>query len=337
MFNNINSIKVVEGCSTSSLSSEILESSIPLHLKGLASGWPAVELAQGSGVGFCRYASRFYRGAPINAAYGVSSENKRVFYNDDLSGFNYERKRVTLIELCKQILEFETLENAPVRYIDSALLDQVLPGFRSENDLLLEGLNPRVGLWVGNRTIVAPHFDTPNNIACVITGRRRFTLFPPDQIENLYVGPLDYNPGGAAISLVDMQNPDFKKHPRFKDALAHAQVAELGPGDAIYIPSMWWHSVEGLEGFNSMVNYWWETTPKYLGVPLDALFHSLLSIKGRPIQEKQHWKKIFEYYVFDSNSSTFDHIPDERKGVLDELDEVQARRLRGLLLKFLNC
>ena len=31
---------------------------------------------------------------------------------------------------------------------------------------------------------------------------------------------------------------------------AQAQVAELGPGDAVLIPGMWWHAIEALDGFN---------------------------------------------------------------------------------------
>ena len=87
-------------------------------------------------------------------------------------------------------------------------------------------------LWIGNRTRTAAHFDLPQNIACVISGRRRFTVFPIGQLPNLYVGPLDFTPAGQAISLVDFHAPDFERYPRFREALRHAQVAELEPGDA---------------------------------------------------------------------------------------------------------
>src|SRR5206468_367295 len=82
---------------------------------------------------------------------------------------------------------------------------------------------------------------------------RRFTLFPPEQLQNLYVGPLDFNPAGQAISLVDHAAPDLERFPRYAEALQHAQVAELEAGDAIFIPSMWWHAVEALAPFNALV------------------------------------------------------------------------------------
>ena len=137
-------------------------------------------------------------------------------------------------------------------------------------------------LWLGNHSLIAPHFDFPSNIACCVAGRRRFLLFPPDQVANLYVGPWDLTPAGQAISLVDTRQPDLQRHPNFKIAMTHALTAELKPGDVIYLPSLWWHQVESLSSVNGLVNYWWtETSPVY-GAPMDALTHALMAIKSLP-------------------------------------------------------
>ena len=58
----------------------------------------------------------------------------------------------------------------------------------------IEGVPPR--LWLGNAIKVATHYDQMENIGIVVTGRRRFTLFPPEQVANLYMGPIELTPAG---------------------------------------------------------------------------------------------------------------------------------------------
>ena len=189
---------------------------------------------------------------------------------------------------------------------------------------------------IGNRTRIAAHYDIPDNVACVAVGRRRFTLFPPDQLRNLYIGPIDVTPAGQSISLVDFHDPDFERFPGFRDALEHAQVAELEPGDAIFIPGMWWHHVEGLDDLNVLVNYWWRDVPAFLGNPLDALNHALLSIRDLPREQRDIWRDVFEHYVFGDENEAVSHIPPNARGVLSAVTDESARRLRALLIRNLN-
>jgi hypothetical protein len=161
-------------------------------------------------------------------------------------------------------------------------------------------------------------------------------LFPPDQFRNLYLGPIDNTPAGRAVSMVDFHAPDFAAHPRFGDALDRAKLAELDPGDALFIPSMWWHHVEGLSPFNILLNYWWRDTPRFLGQPQDALNHAMLSIRDLPPEEKVIWRDLFEHYVFTSPDDLSDHIPAEARGVLAPLTAESAGRLRAFLLRTLS-
>jgi hypothetical protein len=136
--------------------------------------------------------------------------------------------------------------------------------------------------------------------------------------------------------MVDFHAPDFAAHPRFADALSAAQVAVLEPGDALFIPSMWWHHVEGLAPFNILMNYWWRDTPRWLGQPQDALNHAILSIRDLPAADKAIWRALFEHYVFDSGSHLTDHIPEGGRGVLAPLTAETAGRLRSFLLRTLS-
>jgi len=138
------------------------------------------------------------------------------------------------------------------------------------------------------------------------------------------------------VSVVDVDQPDFDRHPRFRDALASAQTATLEPGDAIFIPGLWWHHVRSLEPFNVLVNYWWRSAPGYLGSPLPALQHAMWALRDLPAREKQAWAKIFQYYVFGPGEQAGQHLPEAARGELAPFDETQARRMRAQLLGRLN-
>jgi hypothetical protein len=201
---------------------------------------------------------------------------------------------------------------------------------------MFERNRPTVSIWIGNRTTATAHFDFSNNIACCLVGRRRFTLFPPEQVANLYPGPFQPTPGGQVVSMVDFRDPDFARYPRFREALASAEVAELEPGDALFYPAMWWHHVEALDAFNVMINYWWNVSPAFVDTPMTTLLHGILSLRDRPDQEKQAWRALFDYYVFGDPELPAAHLPEHARGALAPLDETSARRLRAELLQRLN-
>ena len=202
----------------------------------------------------------------------------------------------------------------PALYVGSTTLDTCLPGFRAaERPAACGAREPLVSMWLGNRTRIAAHYDLPDNLACVVAGRRRFTLFPPDELANLYIGPLDFTPAGQAISLVDFAQPDLERFPRFAaGAGARAQVAELEPGDALFIPSLWWHHVEALDAFNVLVNYWWRAVAGlhgYADERADAGAAEPCATCRRPARGLA---RLFDHYVFEADEDTAAHIPNAR-------------------------
>lgn len=325
------SVKELEGIGPDAIPADVLFATEPVVLKGFVDSWPMVQAAKSGTTDAISYLRRFCRNQEILVFKGEPEIEGRFFYNDDLSGFNFGRVNSTFEFMLELFESLSGGDDEPSYYIGSTAVDLALPGLRAENDIALDAQQPLVSIWMGNRTRIAAHFDNPRNIACIGAGRRRFTLFPPEQLANLYVGPLDFTPAGQAISLVDFAQPDFERFPLFKEALQNALVAELEAGDALYLPSLWWHHVEALESFNVLVNYWWRDDPAAMGTPMDALIHALLNIRGLTAEQKRDWKKMFEHYVFDGNPDAFAHIPDSRLGVLGNLDAATARQLRDML------
>ena len=285
---------------------------------------------------FSRYLAAFDNGSRVDAILMPPQACGRISYNDAMDGFNFVRNRLPVSAILEQLSRYALFEDPPAVAVQSALVSACLPGFAVENRLA--ALDPAVAprIWIGNRVTVPAHFDESQNVACVVTGKRRFTLFPPEQVANLYVGPLDFAPTGAAMSMVNITAPDFGRFPRFRDALAAAFVADLGPGDAIFIPTLWWHHVESLDRtLNVLVNYWWNGTLGSVdrtASAMDCLLHSLLNVKPMPPELRSAWASLFDHYVFHASGDDLAHIPEHRRGVLGTLSPEAARRVRELLI-----
>jgi hypothetical protein len=338
-FDQINRrIAEIAGCDPQSLPQEVLRAGQPVVLRGLVERWPMAQAGRASAGEAVAYLQRFVRDAapPAVVSVGPPEINGRFFYNHDLSDFNFRREHVPMGVVLSTLLKYTAQESPPAIYVASTTIDTWLPGFRDENDLALNVPEPLASIWIGNRTRIPAHQDLPDNLACVVAGRRRVTLFPPQQLANLYIGPLDFTPAGQAVSLVDFEAPDFDRFPRFADALEQAQVAELGPGDAVFIPSMWWHYMQALEGFNVLVNYWWRQAAAWMDTPMNTLMLAIMTLRDLPPHERGTWQDVFRHYVFSAGEGTNAHIPENARGVLGSLDEDQARALRARLLQRLN-
>jgi hypothetical protein len=327
---------VEEAAAGAGLSDAILTSTRPLVLRGLVAHWPLVRAGLEGRRSADAYLRRFYRDATVVAMLGAPEMGGRFFYNDDLSGFNFASVRVRLDKVLEELDGHADDAQPPAIYVGSTTIDACLPGFRDENDIDLGMRDALASIWIGNQTRIAAHYDLPDNLACVAVGRRRFTLFPPEQVGNLYVGPVDFTPAGQAISLVDFKQPDYARFPRFAEALEHAQVAELEPGDALFIPSTWWHHVEALDRFSVLVNYWWRQSPDYMDTPMNALMHAIMTVRDLPPAQRDAWRALFDHYVFDAGEETAAHIPPAARHMLAPLDSDAVRSLRAQLLKRMN-
>ena len=323
-------------CANGVVPQGVLDSAQPVVLRGLIRRWPAVRECSGSVRTAGAYLTRFATDAPVTAYVGKASIDGRFSYNDDFTGFNFDRGKAPLTQILDKLAESDREDRLSTIYVGSTPVDDWLPGFRVDNDVGLPVPDPLASFWLGSQARISAHFDFPDNLACVVAGERRFTLMPPDQVGNLYVGPLDPTPSGQAISLVDFAKPDLGRFPRFAQALRHAKSAVLSAGDAIYIPSMWWHHIESLARFNLLINYWWCTTPAAMGSPTDALMHAMLSLRDLPQRQREAWRGLFNHYVFDADEQVYEHIPERGRGYLSALGESGAKRLRALLLNRLN-
>lgn len=100
-------------------------------------------------------------------------------------------------------------------------------------------LDPRfLGLWIGNRTHTLMHHDHANGVLCQVVGRKRVVMVPPDSLEMLDSARGVYNSCDSDEDLASVPG--------------RIEVT-LEPGEALFIPTGWWHRVDA-EGVSMSVS-----------------------------------------------------------------------------------
>lgn len=301
----------------------------PVVLRGLVADWPLVVAGRESLAAFGAYLRPMATAAQVETWVADGGLAGRFGYSDTATGVNFERWGMTFGDLLN-LLGSDTPLSV---YAGAVRIPEVLPELLDKLPVpLLSAIGDRLtSLWLGNGSRTRAHWDLPQNFACVVAGRRRFILMPPGQLPNLYVGPIDFTLAGQPSSMVDFDAPDLERFPRFSDAIASARVAMLEPGDAIYIPSMWWHHVLSPDRFGAQVNFWWRDAAEHMGTPLFALLHAITTVRELPAAERDAWRQQFEHYVFGAGADVAEHIPPEGRGILGPLTAESVAAVRQFI------
>ena len=329
-------IRVWEKVDYDQFHQEIIPLNQPAHIKSVVGHWPAVTAGSDSPEAVVNYLKQYDSEKVIAALVGDPSIKGRFFYQPGLQALNFQKAQVTLGIGLDRLLAIQHDRNPHAIALQAIPVDQVMPGFQQlhRQPLLDENIGPT--MWLGNRATVAPHYDIHDNLACVVAGRRQFTLFPPEQINNLYPGPMMTTPGGVPVSMVDISNPDLDQYPRYTEAEKSGQQAILEPGDGIFIPALWWHGVESLDALNILINYWWGGMSHSQLSANDSLMHSMLSIARLSPHKRAAWQRFFEYYVFRTESDPAAHLPAQLEDLVTQLSPELQAQLRDFLSKQLR-
>jgi hypothetical protein len=292
----------------------------PLVLRGLVRHWPLVEAGR-TPAGMGAYLATFDAGGEMEVFFGEPAIDGRYYYDEALTGFNFERRPMRLRDALDQMIGGLGRSGGKSIYAGSLPVADYLPGLAAENPmpLLPSAAQPRI--WLGHASNVSCHYDTADNLACVVAGRRRFTLYAPELIDRLYVGPIDNTLAGQPVSLAASSAPGDARYPRFAEIRDQAMKVELEPGDALYLPKLWWHQVEAVSPFNGLVNYWWDAFAAGPDAPYTSMLLAMITMAERPDAERRAWQALFNHYVFRLLGHPLAHLPPARHGVLGPLKE----------------
>jgi hypothetical protein len=323
------------GLSPQQFRHDIVEACEPVILRGFVGHWPAVQAGRTSPKAFADYVLRFDAGSTMEAFFGDPKIGGKYYYRDGLKGFNFERRTMRFAEALEAVLANLERPDASSVYIGSIPVDINLPGFSKENPIpqLPPAAAPRI--WLGHASNVSCHYDAYENVACVVAGSRRFTLYAPELIGKLYIGPIDNTMAGQPVSLA-ASSPEDDRYPLFREIKDQALIAELEAGDALFLPKLWWHQVEGTAPFNGLVNYWWDAFSIGPDAPYITMLLAMIAIGERPPKERQAWKAYFDNYVFRTNGHPLAHLPAEAHGLLGPLKPDNYGKIRAHIMHVLR-
>jgi hypothetical protein len=315
---------------------EVVAGCEPVVLRGVINDWPAVRAARDSPRALLNYLATFDAGARVEVFFGDPAIAGKYYYGDGLQGFNFERRIMGFREALQAIVAAVEAPGGKSVYAGSAPCRECLPGFASDNVMPLLAPDTAPRIWLGTPSNVSSHYDTFDNLACVIAGRRRFTLYAPELIGRLYIGPIDRTMAGPPVSLAASSPQDDARFPLFREIRDQAWVCELAAGDALYLPKLWWHQVESLAAFNGLVNFWWDALAAGPDSPYTSLLLAMITIAERPPAERQAWKAFFDHYVFRTHGHPLAHLPAEERGLLGPLKPDNYANIRARVMQLLR-
>jgi len=149
------------------------------------------------------------------------------------------------------------------------------------------------------------HYDVMHNMLIQVTGTKRVTLWPPSEDANLYTE-------GSSSRVPDIHAPDLARFPRFARTHSSRVTGLLAPGDAVFIPPLWFHHV-AMPDFSVAVNVFWRHHPGALYNPKD-----IYGNKDLP--------------AFDAASAAVSKLGQELKKLPEPFRSFYARRAAAQLL-----
>ncbi|MAH28566.1 MAG: cupin, partial [Pseudoalteromonadaceae bacterium] len=192
-------MKECQAASIADLKAFLAELTEPLVIRGLCVDWPQVIAAKQGSKNALDYLLGLANNAPVRSFSSQAIHQGRYFYNADFSGLNFSQHADNLVSVLQKLARSLTQTDSDSLYMGSTAVEYCAPGFSVENPLIVTDYNCLTSLWVGNHSQIAAHYDNADNLACVAAGKRTFTLLPTEQVNNLYVGPLEFTPAGQAI------------------------------------------------------------------------------------------------------------------------------------------
>lgn len=222
---NLQDIPRVKGISKEEFLKEYFRPQRPVVFEDLSASWPAIKkwnfeyFREKSG----DIVVPLYDGKPAKGhqkSHGPAMKVKMRDYIDIL------QKGPTDLRM----FFFNLLQNVPELVEDFRYPDLGVKFFKKLPVLFVGG--------EGGKVVMHYDMDLANNFHFNFAGEKRVILYPPEETKFLYKVPHSI----VSMEIIDMDDPDLEKYPAL--AMAKGYEVTLKHGEALFIPSKWWHFIK---------------------------------------------------------------------------------------------
>ncbi|NOK00899.1 MULTISPECIES: cupin-like domain-containing protein [Myxococcus] len=254
MQNASNGIERIDNPTPEEFYREFVSKGRPVILTGIASTWPACG----------RWTPRFFADRFGDTPVQVEVQRRQ---DPTLHWGEKEVLQTTLaryVELLssespKYYLNFASvMAQLPELHRDVGSLDAYQVHHRPYPERVRRKLRLSPIFWFGPAgAFTSLHRDPSDNLLVQVLGRKRLTLFAPEDTPNLYAPWHENCSSGRCLggySPVNVAQPDLERFPRL--SRARGVDVLLGPGEILFIPIHWWHYVSSVD-VSISVSYWW--------------------------------------------------------------------------------
>ena len=310
----------------------IIESRRPIIFRGYVNDWPIMKYNKSMGA-ILEYLQCHSKKKNNHAvAIGSNKINNEMGLTEQMK-VNHIYKTWNFNKFKTELINKNSIDTNKLLYLQASSIKSNFPKLYTQLNQKFAhySINPKI--WIGDGQLTPIHSDSEHNFTCCVCGIKRFIIFPPQEIGNLYLSPIDKNPAGTPVSTINTLNYNLSTHPKFELALKKAIMAELYPGDVLFLPAGWYHEVQS-EGFNTMINYWWkDISAAEFANAKEAFNISMASIKNLPKEYRDYWKIWFDHYVFQINGDPYEHIQQRHQGVYGKSTPYRKKKLKILIDK----
>lgn len=209
--------------------------------------------------------------------------------------------------------------------------------------LSVKGTDPEWNMWIGTKgNIASTHYDVTDNFFFQLHGSKKFYISPPQHFYDMHTFPRMHPSDRQSQIIWDDFGRDLESFEKLLETFPNydqvsIDTAVLGPGDILFLPSLWFHRVEAISSISVSVSMW--SDPQEMITGMSFLENPALYTDPLDVPKSKPGDMLFlETLLRELVALSLDHDRGKIRRFQDHLlNERVSRFVKGLERKTVIC